>query len=133
MRYMLIVLVIAMMGLASGCHRAKTVADFPLSASLTLEDLEDKVGAPAQEAPSGLWVSYTLANGQELRLFFLNGPKGGTRLLSLAELRSPTGMTLETVFRSATLDAPATAPATSPSTAPATVPSTAPATTSPAI
>jgi len=89
--------VVTLLLACGGCKKDLTVKDFPLAPGVTAEKVADKVGSPTREAAH--WVAYTLKDTNELRLYFLEGPKGGIRTLSEAAVYDKRGVRLETVFQ----------------------------------
>ncbi len=102
----------------AGCHKKRTLANFGLKAGMTKEQVQDQMGSPAKEASS--WLSYTMDDGNELRLFFLAGPRTGTRTLSRADLYigEGTSRTVTNVFLLPPTSRPSTEPATYPTALP---------------
>ncbi len=108
-------IVVTVMVLSAGCHRKRTLSDFPLSPTLTIDDLISAMGTPTRTASSNYWAAYTLADNTELRLYFINGPKGSNRTLGLATIYAANGTRIKDVFK---YELPTTAPASEATTAP---------------
>lgn len=122
MRRITVGILISVFGLAmTGCHKKLTVADFPLSATLTREQIEEKIGSP--DRSGGHWIAYTLDNGSEIRLFFTGGERGGIRTLSQADVYGQGNILLRNLFTdSAKPKGASTAPSSKPTSAPTTAP-----------
>ena len=111
--------------ICAGCHK-RALSEFKFKAGMSPQDYEDQLGSPTRTAAN--WVGYTLDDGNELRLYFLEGPRGTVRTLTEADLYSPTGVRISELYNLKERTA-ATQPATNPATAPATAPATEPTTT----
>jgi hypothetical protein len=96
MRRILMLAIVVISLWCGGCKRDLTVSDFPLQAGITAEQVADKVGSPTREAAH--WIAYKLKDKTELRLFFLAGPKGGTRTLTEAAVYDALGTKIKVVF-----------------------------------
>lgn len=108
MRRILLLAAVAISLSCGGCRKSLTVADFPLKAGVTADEVADKVGSPDKE--SGHWVAYKLADKTELRLYFLGRDKStGARTLTEAAVFDAQGMRISTPFSVSTTQ-PATKP-----------------------
>lgn len=100
--------------LCVGCDKKHNVSDFPLKPGLTSDQLEEMLGPPTKK--DAHWVAYALADGTELRIYFVEGIPGATRTLTEATIYSNTGVRLKNVYMVPRLGAPI-----HPSTAPSAI------------
>ena len=112
MRRMLILAVVLAGALwCVGCDRKHNLSDFPLKPGLTADELADALGSPTRVAPH--WVVYSLTDGNELRIYFLERTAGDVRTLTRADLYTKDGELLKNIY---------VLPRPMPATAPATLP-----------
>jgi hypothetical protein len=116
---MVVVLLLVAAGL-SGCHKSRTLANFPLRPGVTAQQVEDEMGSPTKDSAN--WLAYTMSDGSELRLYFLEGQRGTTRTLSQADLYVGAGPSLQVTNVFKLPAKPKLAPATNSATEPTTRP-----------
>jgi hypothetical protein len=110
--------------LCGGCTRRRALNTFVIKPGMKQKDFEDLYGSPTKEIPS--WMAYPLDDGNELRIFFLIGPKvNGGRSVGQAGVYNPAGYRIKLVFNLLPDD---TLPATQPTSQAAEIPATQPLT-----
>ena len=84
MKRRLLMVAIILGASVGGCHKKRTLGNFGLKPGLTIQEVEDQMGAPTKESPA--WLAYAMEDGSELRLYFLEGKRGTERTLSEADI-----------------------------------------------
>jgi hypothetical protein len=92
-----LLLVVIGLFLGTGCTKRHKVSDFPFKPGLTYDQLESVVGSPTKR--SAHWCAYELEDGNEIRIFFLQGKAGGIRTLTQADIYNKAGVKLKDAYR----------------------------------